>query len=217
MTDGGAAYFENSNESVFGVVYRPGFENSLYRHFHTSNWEEEDVASYALRNAVYAIGCRASALLETDRNFAEVQEKSLQFFFNAFSVLQSLLYMPSGLEAVQAVIIMVRLFPHLGIGFIYLCSSKVSYSEMLGSPSVEYMLTAAATRLAQSKGLHRQPAKSWHLSSQEVLQRNWTFWAVYCHDKYLALRSGRPSVSLIRLPSMSTAHATIPRLLTTTI
>ena len=60
---------------------------------------------------------------------------------------------------------------------------------------MEYMLCGAAARLAQSKGLHRQPAAAWHLPQLELLHRNWTFWAVYCYDKYLALRSGRPPVS----------------------
>jgi hypothetical protein len=59
------------------------------------------------------------------------------------------------------------------------------------------MLCSSAARLAQSKGLHRQPSRQWKLPAAEVLHRNWTFWAVYCLEKYIALRSGRPSVSTI--------------------
>lgn len=47
--------------------------------------------------------------------------------------------------------------------------------------------------MAHGKGLHRQPAKSWGLPESEVLQRNWLWWTIYCLDKQLAFRSGRPS------------------------
>lgn len=56
------------------------------------------------------------------------------------------------------------------------------------------MLCASAARLAQSKGLHRQPSRAWNLPRSEMLHRNWVFWAVYYYDKNIALRSGRPSV-----------------------
>ena len=57
------------------------------------------------------------------------------------------------------------------------------------------MLCANAARLAQAKGLHRQPSRSWRLPESEVLQRNWLFWTIYCVEKLIAYRSGRPSVS----------------------
>lgn len=49
--------------------------------------------------------------------------------------------------------------------------------------------------MAQSKGLHCQPSKSWGLSENEVTHRNWLFWVIYCYEKYIVFRSGRPSVS----------------------
>lgn len=67
------------------------------------------------------------------------------------------------------------------------------YAEGLGSPALEYYLSSLATRMAQGKGLHRQPAKSWRLPESEILQRNWLWWTIYCLDKQLAFRSGRPS------------------------
>ncbi|GKZ52105.1 hypothetical protein AbraIFM66951_011773, partial [Aspergillus brasiliensis] len=76
-----SAYFENSRDSVFGVVLRSSFECRLRIHFQNPNTPDEDVAWYALRNAV-----------------------------------------PSGLMAVQALVVM------------------TSYAELLGSPAVEYML-----------------------------------------------------------------------------
>ena len=56
------------------------------------------------------------------------------------------------------------------------------------------MLSSTAVRLAQSKGLHRQPAKVWKLPEIDILQRNWLFWAIYCCEKAIVSRSGRPSV-----------------------
>ena len=67
------------------------------------------------------------------------------------------------------------------------------YVEGLGSPALEYMLCSNAVRMAQSKGLHRQPSKSWGLPECEILHRTWLFWAIYCCDKQIAFRSGRPS------------------------
>lgn len=67
------------------------------------------------------------------------------------------------------------------------------YVEGLGGASLEYYLSTLAARMAQGKGLHRQPAKSWRLPESEILQRNWLWWTIYCLDKQVAFRSGRPS------------------------
>lgn len=63
-------------------------------------------------------------------------------------------------------------------------------------------MCASAVRLAQSKGLHRQPARDWNLDTSETLHRNWLFWAIYVHEKQVTHRSGRPSVG-------STSHSTL--------
>ena len=68
------------------------------------------MATYALRNAVCAVGCQAMQM-EGYENFFQVQERSLQLFFNAFSVYPSMLFMPNGLRAVQALVVMVSLPP----------------------------------------------------------------------------------------------------------
>ncbi|KAJ5585689.1 fungal-specific transcription factor domain-containing protein [Penicillium hetheringtonii] len=169
------AYFENSRANAFGVVQRSNFENRLRVHFQSPNTNDEDVAWYALRNAVYAIGRRVVASMDGIGDFAVIQSESLRFFHNAFSVYSELLFRPSGLMAVQALIVM------------------TCFAELLGSPAIEYMLCASAVRLAQSKGLHRQPSRAWNLSRSEILHRNWVFWAAYFYDKSIALRSGRPS------------------------
>ncbi|CAI7580131.1 unnamed protein product [Penicillium pancosmium] len=169
------AYFENSRASVFGVVQRSNFESRLRVHFQNPNKPDEDVAWYALRNAVYAMGHRLVTSMDGNGDFAEIQSESLRFFHNAFSVFSELLFRPSGLMAVQALVVM------------------TSFAELLGSPAVEYMLCASAVRLAQSKGLHRQSSRAWNLPRSETLHRNWVFWAAYFYDKNIALRSGRPS------------------------
>ncbi|KAL3488355.1 fungal-specific transcription factor domain-containing protein [Aspergillus germanicus] len=169
-----ASYFGYSHDSVFGVVHRPDFETHLRLHF--QGVQGDDDAHYALRNAVYAVGCRAAAQLDESPNFTETQQLSLKYFQNAFSVYTDLLYMPSGLTAVEALVVM------------------TSYAELLGSPAVEYMLCSSAARLAQSKGLHRQPSRHWNLPRVEMVHRNCVFWTIYCYDKYISLRSGRPSI-----------------------
>lgn len=67
------------------------------------------------------------------------------------------------------------------------------YVEGVGCPSLEYMLVAGAVRLAQSKGLHRQPGTAWNMGPQEIQQRNKIFWIVYGYEKHIAHRSGRAS------------------------
>lgn len=109
LTEHTIAFFEHSHDSVLGVVYRPDFEVRLNLHFQTSDLQDEDVAWYALRNAVYAVGCRASGAMEGTRSFAEVDQESLHYFYNAFSVYSDLLFTASGLMAVQALLVMVRL------------------------------------------------------------------------------------------------------------
>ncbi|BCS23676.1 fungal specific transcription factor domain-containing protein [Aspergillus puulaauensis] len=168
------SYFDYSHDRVLGAVYRPEFETHLHVHF--EGLQSDDVAHYALRNAIYAIGCRAAALMDNSAKFADIQQLSLRYFQNALSVYTDLLYMPSGLTAVEALIVM------------------TSYAELLGSPAVEYMLCSSAARLAQSKGLHRQPSRRWKLPVVEIIRRNCVFWVIYGYDKYLSLRSGRPSI-----------------------
>ena len=101
------AFFEHSHDSVLGVVYRPEFEARLHRFFEENHAHDDDVAWYALRNAVYATGCRCAASVENQKDFVEVQQESVQYFHNALSVQSDLLYMPSGLMAIQALVTMV--------------------------------------------------------------------------------------------------------------
>ncbi|KAJ5934040.1 hypothetical protein N7466_003587 [Penicillium verhagenii] len=131
-----SAYFERSQDRVFGVVLRSDFETRLRVHLQSGSKPHEDAAWYALRNAVYPFMLRG----------------------------------PISNEML----------------------AQTAFAELLGSPAIEYMLCASAARLAQSKGLHRQPSKTWNLPKSEMVHRNWVFWAAYYYDKNIALRSGRP-------------------------
>ena len=169
------AYFEDSYEALFSVVHRPTFEARLRSHFEHYVSAEDDPSWYALRNTVCATGCRIVLARNHSATFSDAQLQAWQYFENALSVLMELQFTPTGLSAVQAL------------------TAMTFYVEGLGSPALEYMLCANAARLAQAKGLHRQPSRSWRLPESEVLQRNWLFWTIYCVEKLIAYRSGRPS------------------------
>jgi hypothetical protein len=68
------------------------------------------------------------------------------------------------------------------------------FVEGLGNPKLEYMLISTTVRLAQSKGLHLQPAPTAQLPPSEVALRSRLFWAMYFYEKHIAYRAGRPSV-----------------------
>jgi hypothetical protein len=69
--------------------------------------EDDDPAFYALRNAVYALGCRSAASQDHGSDFTQASAEASQYFDNAFSVYTDLLYTPAGLTAVQALAVMV--------------------------------------------------------------------------------------------------------------
>ena len=154
---------------------------------------EDDASWFALRNTVYASGCRIVLSKQASVTFSEAQSQAWLYFENALSVHTELLYTPTGLTAVQALALMVSILANSLIIVIFDIFQSL-YTEGLGSPALEYMLCSSAARLAQSKGLHRQPAKLWNVPHSEVLHRNWLFWAIYCCEKGIINRSGRPSV-----------------------
>ncbi|KAI1622813.1 fungal-specific transcription factor domain-containing protein [Exophiala viscosa] len=160
-----AAYFERSYDAVFGVVHRPTFEARLRTH----------LAQFALRNIVYALGCRSLGATDPSLTFLQAGKRSRAFFQNALSVLGEMILGRSGFTAVQALVLM---------GF---------YAEGLGSHAIEYPLAINAVQLALAKGLHRAPSRSWNLPEADILTRSWLWWAVYCLEKQIVQRSGRPS------------------------
>lgn len=104
------AYFEGSPETPFGIVNRLRFESRLQAHYQGSD-SDDDPAWYALRNAVFASGCRVD--LARTGTFSEACQTSWGFFGNALSVHTELLYFRTSLLAIQALAVMVRtIIPH---------------------------------------------------------------------------------------------------------
>ncbi|OQV00980.1 Fungal specific transcription factor domain-containing protein isoform 3 [Cladophialophora immunda] len=167
------AYFEDSLEALYGVVYRPEFEARLHDHLNSRGincptW-------HALRNVVYATGCRTYLAKQKSSNWSDAQRQSWVYFENALSVYVDLLYTPSGLTAVRAL------------------AAMNLHVEGAGNAALESVMCASAVRLAQTKGLHREPPSSWGLSQDEALHRKWLWWAIYIHERQVTHRSGRPS------------------------
>ena len=101
------AFFEQTFESAFDIIDRASFESRLTRQLE-GVLSDEDTAWYALRNVVYAFGCRASTFKEREPNTWPVaQSKAWRFFENALAVHTELVYFRSNVSAVQALLVMV--------------------------------------------------------------------------------------------------------------
>ncbi|KAK5046782.1 hypothetical protein LTR84_007136 [Exophiala bonariae] len=170
------AYFEESFEATYGFVDRSEFFTCLSAHFRNDEHLRNDPAWHALRNTVYASGCRIVLSKNDASHYSEIQKEAWSYFQNAMSAHTELLFTFTSIMAVRALIAM------------------TFFTEGLGSPALQYMLCSSAARLAQSKGFHRQPAPSWKLDSDQIDNQNWLFWAIYHCDKSIALRSSRPSL-----------------------
>ncbi|KIV79886.1 hypothetical protein PV11_07427 [Exophiala sideris] len=167
------AYFEEAAEAALGIVRRSCFEARL-RSFYLSSKDDDDPSWYALRNIVFASGCRL--LRSRDKGYTEAHQDSWSYFENALSVHAELLYFRSSVMSVQALTMMAY------------------FAEAVSCRMLQYMLVANAYRLACGQGLHVQPVPSWNLSDEEKSLRQCVFWAIYCLDKQIACRSGRPGL-----------------------
>lgn len=98
------AYFDESHDAALGIVHRPWFEMKLRSHFISSS-SKDDPAWYALRNIVYASGCRI--VTSKVATFHEAQQASWPFFENSLSVHTQLLYWQTTVTGVQALTAMV--------------------------------------------------------------------------------------------------------------
>lgn len=87
------------------------FEARLRRHFAQNDVVDDDPAWYALRNTVYASGCRLSSS-NTPYSYmsGEIQGQAWRYFEKALDVHTELLYGSTGLMAVQALTAMVSFF-----------------------------------------------------------------------------------------------------------
>lgn len=102
-----SAYFDQAFESVFDIIDRVSFETRLTAQV-SGAMSDDDPAWFALRNVVYAFGCRASIYREAvPESWADAQRKSWQYFENALSIHTELVYFRSNISAVQALLAMV--------------------------------------------------------------------------------------------------------------
>ncbi|KAK5044365.1 hypothetical protein LTR84_011315 [Exophiala bonariae] len=149
-------YFEECRDVVLGIVCRPVFESRLRKHFKNGSMGllEQDCSWYALRNAVYATGCRKLLSREQPGPFFVGEGHGWEYLKNALSVHTELLYSRSNSMAVQALAIMAL------------------FVESIASPALDYMLSLSAMKFAESRGFHRQPAAAWHVT-ESALQTRW--------------------------------------------
>ena len=93
-------------DSLFDVVHRPEFEHHLRGYFN-NRYSDIDPAWYAVRNAVYASGCRLYHSANQEASFSRIQEEAWGYFSNALSVHSDLLLRSPSLRAVRALLAMV--------------------------------------------------------------------------------------------------------------
>ncbi|OQU98882.1 Fungal specific transcription factor domain-containing protein isoform 2 [Cladophialophora immunda] len=170
-----SAYFERSVDNLWESVYRPDFERHLRAHL-SGKVQYDDPAWYALRNAVYAGGCRIYRSQFPEANPSDVQRESWSYFSNSLSVHSKLLLTKPTLRSVRALLTMAL------------------FAEGLASPALSSGLASNAALLAQSLGLHRKRVDTGADEHSEALQPTWLFWAVYCTEKHIAQRCGQPSL-----------------------
>jgi hypothetical protein len=103
------AYFEESFEATFQTVDQQNFEARLEEQYKCAS-QDDDPAWYALRNIVFAFGCRIVSF--KSHSWTEAQESSRGYFENSLSVEPDLLHGPSRMVAIQALLVMVSVHLH---------------------------------------------------------------------------------------------------------
>ncbi|CAG9988756.1 unnamed protein product [Clonostachys byssicola] len=170
------AYFDSCLDSIFGIIHRDDFEKRLRDHFQMNPDSRSDASWYALRNTIYASGCRVFLCADSGpESFSRSRAQSWKYFENALSVHTELLYVSTDITSIQALILM------------------AFHAEALGTPALEFMLVSSATRLAQAKGLHMRGSQSSKDHHTDTLSRQCLWWIIYAYEKHLAYRSGIPS------------------------
>lgn len=101
------AFFQNCWEADLGLIDRKEFETQLKSHYRKQK-SKSDPAWIALRNIVFAGGCRSLLARDSTVSFAAAQAKAGHYFTRAVSVLTSLLVPPPKLMSVRALSLMVR-------------------------------------------------------------------------------------------------------------
>lgn len=102
------AYFDRSFEHSIGLVQKGVLEGQILTLGANRVDMSEDPATYAVRNAVYAIGSRYDGCADEDpAHYAATQATSWSYLENAMSVFTELLFLRSKTLAVEALLLMV--------------------------------------------------------------------------------------------------------------
>ena len=104
VVDHSLAYFDASLEGSLGILHRPWFEQQLAAHF-AGLICDPGPTWHALRNVVFAIGCR----IETckSKSFQKAAKQAWGYFENALSVYARLLFFKTSITGVQVLTLMV--------------------------------------------------------------------------------------------------------------
>jgi hypothetical protein len=168
------AYFD-SVQTIFPILDKQRYFRLTTEYL--ANPVEANPSWTALFHAVLASGCRAALADETTDGFQESGSEAWGFFKNAMAMEAQLMHRRTDLMAVQAFAVM------------------TVFAQGMASPQrLEYTLCSIAARLSQTLGLHQNSPSEWNLTNEEQCERNMTFWIVYCLDKTIALRCGRPCI-----------------------
>ena len=161
-------FFENFN-CMFPLFHEPTFMHLVSRQY--SKEPHESSGWWASFNVALAIAHRLRVMSHLVPQ--EEDRKGWGYLKNAMGVLTELTMRNTDLLSVQAL---------LGMALF-----------LLGTPNPQpsYFLVAAATRLANSIGLHKR-GSSFNLNAVDIEQRKRVFWIAYLIDKDICLRSGRP-------------------------
>lgn len=101
------AYFERSVGNLWEMVHQPDFERHL-RDYLSGQLPYNDPTWYALRNVVYASGCRIYRSEFSAVDSIDIQRECWGYFTNSLSVHTDLLLNKPTLDSVRALLTMVR-------------------------------------------------------------------------------------------------------------
>jgi hypothetical protein len=166
------SYFSDV-QVIFPILDRAKFNKRLSHYYQdptacTDSWK-------ALLNAVIASGCRAVLSDETAEAFQHSGREAWAYFRNALCYETKIVHGATDLTAVQALVVM------------------AVFAQGMSSPQrLEFTLCSTASRLAQGLALSVLPPTEWNMTEVEKHERDRTFWVIYCLDKSIALRCGRP-------------------------
>ena len=97
-------FFEHASEAAMGILEQSWFKTRLQLHFAEPK-RGFDASWYALRNIVFAFGCRIE--MAKTASYSDAARVSIGLFENALSVQTDMLHLHSTLMSVKALILMV--------------------------------------------------------------------------------------------------------------